>query len=287
MRKLQEAIKQVKQFARDNSHIRGLVFRGSLIMNSAKIDRFTDIDPLFYVDTLDAFIEDESWIDYFGKPIARFTDEIDNKHGGKVYTRLLILEDGFKLDVSFEDIKYANFVNDMKLYRVILDKDNLFPKQNTSSESHFFIDKPTEDTYHQILNEFFFDTSYVTKSLRRNELFFTRYMYGILNQKIKALLAWYLGIQQDFQVNIGAEGRYIFDLLDSKVKQMVLDTFAGKTYQDNIDALYAYYDLVGYLGRYIEQYLSFSYLYDTEEAMLQYIKDAETVPIDISEEITL
>ncbi|MEC9485704.1 MAG: aminoglycoside 6-adenylyltransferase [Candidatus Izemoplasma sp.] len=286
MRRLQEAIQQVEDFARKNDHIRGLVYQGSLVMKNGKIDRFTDVDPAFYVDDVGYFLNDESWIKQFGTPIARFSDVGQNSDGMTWYTRLLLLKDGFKMDISFHHVNNAKYINEDPLYKVIIDKDGIFPK-NTSRESNFYVKEPTEQQFHDKLNEFFFDTSYVIKSLRRNELFFTRFMYGVLNEKIEALLSWYMGIKHDFKVNIGAKGRYFFDLLDSKVKSMVIDTFAGKTYTDNLEALYAYFDLVHYLGAYIEEHLGLSYLHHTEKAMRKYIDQVKDIPLKLDEEIAL
>jgi aminoglycoside 6-adenylyltransferase len=287
MRTIQQAIDQAKQFAKENDHIRALVFQGSLVMPNPKIDAFTDIDPLFYVDDIDAFIKDESWIDFFGSPIARFSDEGTEASGAKWYARLLLLKDGFKMDVSFQDVQYAKEAIHMPLYKVILDKDNIIPVPPVTDESNFYTKPPTKESFHHILNEFFFDTSYVVKSIRRNELFFTRFMFGVLNKKIKALLGWYLGYDSNYTTNIGAEGRYLFDLMDDQLKQMVLDTFAGKTVQAHLDALYAYFRLVGFLGREIEKQSNLPYLYQVEKEVLQYVKNAQQKPLKNEEVIRL
>lgn len=287
MRTLQQAIDQAKQFAKENDHIRALVFQGSLVMPNPKIDAFTDIDPLFYVDDIDAFINDESWIDFFGSPIARFSDEGTETSGAKWYARLLLLKDGFKMDVSFQDIKYAKEAVHMPLYKVIIDKDGKIPTPPVTDESNFYTVPPTKETFHQILNEFFFDTTYVVKSIRRNELFFTRFMFGVLNKKIKALLGWYLGFNSNYTTNIGAEGRYLFDLMDDSLKQMVLDTFAGKTVIAHLDALDAYFRLVGFLGREIEKQSSIPYLYQVEKALLDYVEKAQEISLENEEVINL
>lgn len=287
MRTIQQAIDQVKAFTRNNEHIRALVFQGSLVMPNPKIDNFTDVDPLFYVDEIDAFIKDESWIEFFGKPIARFSDQGVDDSGEMWYTRLLLLEDGFKMDISFVDVKYAKYANNMSLYKVIIDKDGIVPEPNVKDESNFYIEKPTQVAFDQILGEFYFDTSYVIKSLRRNELFFTRYMFHILNKKVKAMLGWYLSSRFDNKVNIGSEGRYFFDLLSGDIKTMVINTFAGKTIQAQFDALDAYFTLIGYLGREIEKNTELSFNYQLEKDMLNYVKNAKKKPLENHETIKL
>lgn len=287
MRTIQQAIDQVKEFTHSNEHVRALVFQGSLVMPNPKIDNFTDVDPLFYVDDIDAFIKDESWIEFFGNPIARFSDQGGDEKGDTWYTRLLLLEDGFKMDVSFVDIKHAKYANNMSLYKVIIDKDGIVPKPKVNDESNFYIKKPSQADFDQILGEFYFDTSYVVKSVRRNELFFTRYMFHILNKKVKAMLGWYLSAKNDYQVNIGSEGRYFFDLLEDDIKTMVIDTFAGKTIQKHFDALDAYFKLIGYLGREIEKKTELTFNYQLEKDMMHYVKNAKKKPLANNETIDL
>ncbi len=287
MRTIQQAIDQVKTLTYNNKHIRALIFQGSLIMPHPKIDAFTDIDPLFIVDDLNMFINDESWIELFGTPIARFNDKIDISQGGECYTRLMIMDDHFKIDASFMHVKDARFANNFLLYKIIIDKDNVVPKPSFNDASAFYVNKPSQETYVKTIQTFFFDTSYVIKSLRRGEFFFTRHMYHVLNQKLKKLLSWYVGIFNDFNINIGSEGRYLFDMLDKKTRAMLLETFAGKTMDDNFKALDAYVNLVGHLGRTIEKHLGYPYPYQTEKDMIRYIEEATCRPLETQPDISL
>lgn len=280
MRTIQQAIDQAKDLAYDNKHIRALIFQGSLIMPHPKIDAFTDIDPLFIVDDVNMFIDDESWIETFGTPIARFNDKTNIKEGGKCYIRLMIMDDHFKIDASFMHVKDACFVNGLPLYKIIIDKDHVVPEPSFNDDSAFYVRKPSQKTYVKTIQTFFFDTSYVIKSLRRGEFFFTRHMYHVLNQKIKKLLSWLLGVSHDFKINIGAEGRYLFDMLDKKTQTLLLDTFAGKSVDDNLKALDAYVSLVGHVGRTIGNRLGYPYPYQTEKDMVRYIEEMKRRPLE-------
>jgi len=287
MRTIQQAIDQAKTLTHNNNHIRALIFQGSLVMPDPKIDAFTDIDPLFIVDDLNIFINDESWINIFGTPIARFNDEIDINQSVTWYTRLMIMDDHFKIDASFMHVKDICFIHEFPLYKTIIDKDNIVPKPSFNDASAFYVNKPSQELYSKTIQSFFIDTSYVIKSLRRGEFFFTRHMYHVLNQKLKKLLSWYVGVFNDFNINIGSEGRYLFDILDKKTRALLLETFAGKTMDDNFKALDAYVSLVGHLGRTIEKHLGYPYPYQTEKDMIRYIKETKHRPLDSQQDITL
>ena len=151
------------------------------------------------------------------------------KNGGTWHTRLMIMDNHFKIDASSmharaRDVKY---VRDFPLYKIIIDKDGIVPEPKHTDASPFYVTRPTSDAFSSLLQTCFFDVSYVTKSLRRGAYFFTRRMFSVLNEKLTRLLGWYLGIHHDFCVNIGAEGRYLFDVLDEPTRAMVEDTFAG------------------------------------------------------------
>ena len=158
MRDLNETLNKLIKFANENENIRGLILQGSFVNENAPIDIFSDLDPLFYVTSLDQFIHDNTWKNYFGEVMIEWGDSWDIKEGEKGYTRLTIYKDGFKLDFGFQHISLAKYANDMPLYKVYVDKDNLIPSPEVADESKFFVQKPTNQDYQVILLDFYFDT---------------------------------------------------------------------------------------------------------------------------------
>lgn len=272
MRDLHLELEKIIEFARNNDNIRALVLQGSFVNDNVVLDDFSDLDPLFYVNDLKEFIDNDDWKLQFGDPISFFHDEGDLRNGHKWYTRLTIYSDGFKLDFGFQSVDTAKYANEMPLYKIYLDKDGVLPIPEVNDERKFYVKKPTEEEFLERINTFFFDTSYVVKALNRDEMFFEKFMEIELQRKIHKLLEWYIGIKNDFKVNTGLQGRYFKKYLTKEEWQMVLKTYAGSNKKECMGALLSSFDLVSYLGRYICDKLGFKYPNKHEQDMLDYCK---------------
>lgn len=272
MRNLKEELKKLIEFAKNDPNIRALVLQGSFVNDSVSTDEFSDLDPLFYVKDVKRFTEHNTWKTYFGKPISFFHDEGPSHDGNKWYTRLTLYEDGFKIDFGFQSVDLAQYANEMKLYKVYLDKDQIVPSPNVVDHRKFYVTKPTEEEFLDRMNAFFFDSSYVVKSLIRGELFFEKYMESVLQMKLRKLIEWYIGVKNDFKVNTGLYGRYFKRFLTEEEWDMLLQTYPNGQVATCSDALIATYEFVHYLGTFIAKALDFHYPKAHEQAMLQYCK---------------
>jgi len=259
MRNLQTELNKLIDYANQNEWIRGLVLQGSFINTNAPIDKYSDLDPLFYVSDVNQFIHDDAWKNQFGEVMSYFHDEWDMKDNLKGYTRLTIYQDGFKIDFGFQDVKLAKYANDMELYKVYVDKDAIIPVPEARDESKFYVKQPTEQEYQDILRDFFFDTSYVVKTIYRDEVTFNQYMMMILHKKITQLAIWYVGVKHAFLVNPGIYGRYIKRYLSDEEYELLKSTYPSSDYDSVKMALIQSFEAVRYFGKYIADELHFTY----------------------------
>lgn len=272
MRDLKKELNRLIDFVNSNDNIRGFILEGSYINHNVTKDEFSDLDPLFYCEDVTEFTEDKSWKKQFGKPISFFNDSFTHKTGLKTYNRLVLYEDGMKIDFGFAPIELAKYANEFNLYQVIIDKDNTIPKPEVSDERNFYVTKPTEKNFLDILNEFFWDTSYIVKSLYRDELFFEKYMEHILQTKLYLLIKWYIGVNNDFKVNTGSVGRYFKKYLSDNEWKMLKATYSDSFREHCVDSLFNTFEFVHYLGKKIADKLNFNYPDNHEKYMLSYCK---------------
>ena len=270
MRNLEKELEKLIEFANRNENIRGLILQGSYVNSNAKIDVFSDLDPLFYVVDVNEWIHDLSWKSEFGEVVSEWGDAWDQQDGLKGYTRLTLFKDGFKLDFGFQDIRLAKYANDMPLYKVYVDKDNVIPKPKVTDERNFYVTKPTQKEFDAELVDFFFDSSYVVKTIYREELFFQKYMFGILHKKIYNLIRWYIGSKYNFEVNTGSMGRNFKKYLSIEEWRMLERTYCGPCVESNIRSLLTMFDLVKYLGVEVAEALDFIYPHKLNDDMLEY-----------------
>lgn len=259
MRNLDNELQRLIDFANKHKNIRGLVLQGSYINPNAPIDVFSDLDPLFYVVDVNEWIHDLSWKSEFGEVVSEWGDGWDMKDGLNGYTRLTLFKDGFKLDFGFQDIRLAQYAFEMPLYKVYVDKDNIIPAPEVTDERKFYVQMPKEEEFNAVLVDFFFDTSYVVKTIYREELFFQKYMFGILHKKIYDLVRWYIGCKFDFQVNTGSMGRYFKRYLSKEEWELLERTYSGSCIESNVRALLTMFELVHFLGNKIADRLGFTY----------------------------
>lgn len=273
MRNLEQELQHIIEFAKRDDNIRALVLQGSFVNPNIKTDEFSDLDPLFFVKNLKPYISKDEWKKEFGNPISGFSDEGNYHDGEKWYTRLTIYDDGFKIDFGFQSIEMAKYANEMPLYKIYLDKDGILPTPEVTDERKFYVKQPTEVEFLDRVNAFFYDSSYVAKALARNEMFFVKYMESVLQEKIKKLMDWYIGIQHDFKVNVGLMGRYYRRYLTDDVWNMLLATYSNGNRSASANGLIHMFELVEFLGRYISKELGFKYPEKHNQDMLAYCKN--------------
>ena len=272
MRNLDKELQKVIKFAEDNDNIRGLVLQGSYVNDNAPIDEFSDLDTLFYVKDVNEFIHDLSWKNYFGEVISEWGDKWEMQDGLAGYTRLTIYSDGFKMDFGFQTVELAKYANNMELYKVYLDKDNIIPNPEVTDERKFYVKKPTNEEFQGVLTDFFFDTSYVVKTIYRDEIFFNQYMMDILQKKVRELAIWYVGVKNDFLVNPGSVGRYMKKHLTEQEYELVKRCYSGSDKEETIKALFNCFEAVRYFGNYIALKLGYTYQQKHDEDMYNYCK---------------
>lgn len=62
-------------------------------------------------------------------------------------------------------------------FEVLVDKDVITQAFPEPTYTQYIITKPSEEEFLECLNDFFWDATYVVKYLKREELFFVKYMF--------------------------------------------------------------------------------------------------------------
>ncbi len=264
-KKLENKLSKLIEFVYKEDNIRALVLQGSYVNPVNRIDEFSDLDPLFYCNDTDLYTKNNEWKNYFGVVISSFSDEWDT-HYKKSYTRLCIYDDYFKYDFGFTHINNAKHANEMGYYKVIIDKDNIIPRCTAIDETRFYIKKPTKEEFHSFIETFFFDLSYIVKSILRREDIFLKYIEYDLNNKAHKLLSWYASSKHDFKVNLGSGLRYIMKYMSSEEKELLQTIYI----ENSIDALYNRIEFVHDIGMKLATVLEYEYPLKIEQDMKQY-----------------
>ncbi|WP_078552023.1 aminoglycoside 6-adenylyltransferase [Bacillus alkalicellulosilyticus] len=216
MRKQEEMFAQLLEWGEKNGEIRTIIVTSSRANPNAIKDVFSDYDIELFVKDLEFFLTSDKWMEHFGEVIT-FAPLIATENDGWL-TRLVLYEDGIKIDFQIStNESVRKLTNKPQIpqeyengYLVLLDKDNLTEDIKPPSYSAFVTKKPTEDEYRAIMNEFWWDTTYVAKSLWRDEIYVAKYMLDniIRFNYLQKVIEWYIGVHNGWKVNPNKCGRW-------------------------------------------------------------------------------
>ena len=277
-------LQQVLDWARTREEIRVMLLTSSMVNPHAPVDRFSDLDIEFVVTDLSAFLSDDSWISNFGTILAMVIEN-EEAFDGKHAMRMVFYEDYSKIDFKLysipkflEEVGAASLQEDWDIgYKVLLDKDGLTTGMQAPAYRVAFITKPGAAEYNQVMNDFWWDMTYVAKCLWRDNLFYAKFMTedNMRTQYLQKIIEWYIGLQQDWKVTTNKHGRLFKQYLSPELWQKVEATFSGSDIDDNWRALYAYADLGRELGLALAEGLGYHYPAVLDQkicAYLDYVK---------------
>lgn len=264
----EEQLQQVLDWAAANEEIRVVLLTSSMVNPHAPVDRFSDLDIEFVVKDLPLFLSDDSWLGNFGTVLAKVAEN-EEAFDGKNAMRMVFYEDYSKIDFKLcgipqflEEVQTEALQEDWDVgYKILLDKDGLTAGMKPPTYQSVFIAKPEEDEYNQVMNDFWWDMTYVAKCLWRDNLFYAKFMTedNMRTQYLQKMIEWYIGLQQNWKVTTNKHGRLFKQYLSPEMWAKVEATFSGSDINDNWRALYAYTDLGRELGLELAAGLGFHY----------------------------
>ncbi len=277
-----EKLKMINEWAQNNEDIRAVLLTSSLVNPLAPVDDLSDLDiELVFNDNAD-YITDNSWIRHFGYAIAMIEEDescFEGRHGMK----MVLYDDYVKVDFKLYskakflvDIEKAELPEDWDIgYKVLVDKDGITSKMQKPSYQISIIKKPTVKKVQQVLNDFWWDTTYVAKSLVRDELFYAKFAseHIIRVDYLIPLIEWYIASQHNWNITTNKYGRLFKKYLTEEMWVTVESTFAGSSNPTNWDALFAMADLVSAIGKFLAEKLDFNYPVKLETDIRKYLLD--------------
>jgi len=264
MRTEQEMMELILSFAKKDERVRAVVMRGSRVNINVPKDEFQDYDIAYIVTDLESFKKDERWLDYFGRRIIMqkpeamvlFPHEIRNW-----FSYLMLFEDGTRLDLTLVSIHDLDMylLND-KLQIVLLDKDGRIKGLPVPTETEYYIKKPSEEFFNDCCNEFWWVSTYVVKGLCRKEILYALdYLNRCVRPCLLQMLAWKVGIENKFSVNIGKSYKYIEKYISKDVWERLLSTYRNGSYEEIWHSLFECIALFKEVSRFVSENLGYVY----------------------------
>jgi aminoglycoside 6-adenylyltransferase len=288
MKVREEKLKQIIHWAENNPDIRAVLLTSSLVNPYAPVDDFSDLDVELVFDNRSFYESENEWIRLFGEPISMI-EEDESVFDGKHAMKMVLYKDHVKVDFKLyqvtefiEDIKEENLPEDWDVgYRVLIDKDNLTEKLKEPTYQSVMIQKPSEKEFKQLMNDFWWDTTYVAKCLKRGDIFYAKFMSEniLRTDYLVPLIEWYIAGNHNWNtITTNKHGRLFKKYLSADLWSKVERTFSGSDIEENWKALLECADLVHELGTSLAEKLHFIYPAKLEKDIRNYLEEVKAMP---------
>ncbi|MBE0686663.1 MAG: aminoglycoside 6-adenylyltransferase [Anaerolineaceae bacterium] len=280
MRSEEQVLGQILDFANQDENIRAVIMNGSRVNPNANQDIFCDYDVGCFVHDLEIFVQDKSWIPYFGDlVIMQFNRNDDFPENAFVF--LMQFSDGVRIDLSFAKMNMINTANEDSLTVVLLDKDQCLPPIQPPNESSYITKKPNQADYDLMVNEFWWVSTYVVKSLWRNETVTAKYLFEVIVRDcLNKMVTWYIALKYDWQINVGKMGKKFGKLLPPDLWRELLKTYPGTDEAEIWQALFAAGILMRKVSIPVAENLGYAYHYQEDDLVTAYLQHVMNMPKD-------
>ncbi len=284
-----DVLERLTTWARKQPPIRAVVLTSSRAKPGAPTDALSDYDVILFVTEPEAFAVDRSWQSALGRPAARWSDR-DELYGLQTLFRGVVYENGLKVDYSVWPDRLLDLIAAQPAvpdrldvgYRVLLDKDGRTDGWQPPTYRAHIPAPPTPAEYEALVEEFWWDTTYVAKGLWRGEVFHAKWAldadakYGALRR----MLEWRLELDHAWSLKPGAYGRGLERLLPADVWAGLAATFVGTEVDENWDALFRTTALFRRVATELGDALGYDYPHRVDETVTALLIEVRALPRD-------
>lgn len=276
-----DAIDRLVSWARNQPLVRAMILESSRASDRASVDLLSDYDVLLVVSDTRPFSQDETWLQDFGKILVLFRDK-GRTHGLATYNRLVLYEDGTKIDyivwsvALLQRVLGASRLPDLldHGYQVLVDKDHLTSELKPPTYSAYIPQRPTAQAYQSLIEEFWWETIYVAKNLWRDELVQVKYNLDFVMKfaLLRRLLEWRIELDHNWSWKPGVIGRGLKQQLDRRTWDEFASTFVGHSIEENWHALFQTTALFRRVAMEVGDALGYRYPSELDERVTSYLQ---------------
>lgn len=279
MRTEKEILDIVLTYAQEHDEIKAVGMEGSRIHQKIKTDTLQDFDITYIVSDMNTFVNDEEWLDVFGKRIFMQKPEgmtLYEPQLGNWFSYLMLLEDGNRIDLKLVPADEIDlYIYSESLIKILLDKDNLIGEMPAPTNATYLITQPTLQHFDDCCNEFWWVSTYVAKGLCRKEfLYATDYFNQTLRTELYRMISWNIGIETNFSESIGKSQRFLENHVSKELWDRIIETYKMDSYENLWHALFLQHDLFREVSKEVAEKQGYDYpKYD--ENITKYIKNLQ------------
>jgi len=267
--------------------IRALILTSTRARQDGSADELSDYDLIVAVSDAAAFVANGTWVSELGQPLVRWGDQHE-LYGTTTYFRGVIYSTHVRVDYTLWPHALLDRVSDEAAlpedldvgYRVLLDKDGRTSRWHAPTYRAHIPRKPTEEEYRALVEEFWWDATYVAKSLWRGEIFFAKFMldYDAKFVALRRFLEWRIEIGHDWSLRPGSHGRGLERLLPADIWSELAGTYVGTDIEDNWNALFRTTTLFRRVATEVGDALGYAYPQEVDDGVSAYLEGIRRLP---------
>lgn len=251
-------------------------------------DIFQDFDIIYVVEELAPFLQDHRWVDVFGEQmILQMPEDMElyppSPELEGAFSYLLQFKDGNRIDLMMVPLeKLDNFTED-SLCKVIWDKTGLFKDRPLppASDASYVVKKPSERSFTDCCNEFWYTNAGLAKGLWRQEEILVRELGNqVIRGALLQMMDWYIGCRHHFAVNPGKFGKFYQRYLEPEIYTQLLATYPAAGMQQAWDAVFVTTALFRKVAGVVAATLGYRYPEEWDRDVTAYMLHVQQLPKD-------
>ena len=282
-----QVLEKLTEWARKQPSVRAMILTSSRARADGSADTLSDYDVVLAVTDLDRFAEKDEWISEYGRPLVRWGDQ-STLYGLMTLFRGVFYENYVKVDYTiWPDSMLKRVSSEANLpecldvgYRVILDKDNQTSRWKPPSYTAHIPKRPTEAEYRAVVEEFWWEATYVARSLWREDPVFAKYSldYQIKLEIMRRMLEWRIELENNWLVRPGIHGRSLHRLLPADIWEQFSGTYVGSDVEENWAALFGTAELFRQVAKEVGATVGHSYPQQLDDEVTAYLSAVRRLP---------
>jgi len=283
----EEVIDKLVTWGMAHPLIRAMILTSSRTRPDGPVDLLSDYDVILAVSDVQPFAFDDAWIFDYGAPMVRWGDQ-DKMHDVTTYFRGLVYRNHVKIDYSIWPVELleliaasASLPDQLDVgYRVLLDKDARTAGWKPPSYRAHIPVRPTGAEYEALVEEFWWGTTYVAKSLWRDDLVFAKWVLDrdLKLEATRRMLEWRIELEHNWSVKPGVYGRGLKKLLPPDIWSEFADTYVSLDVERIWVALARVIALFRRVAADVGNALGYTYPQQVDDQVSEYLEAIRKMP---------
>lgn len=258
--------------------VRAALLTSTRAVPGGVLDAFSDYDIILVLADVRPFHESRDWLKAFGEVLAMYTDPLEEQDGMLRSGNVIQFEGGLKIDFSLWSPAILEQITAQDAlpeefdagYLILLDKDHLADGLHPPTYRGYIPKPPSEARFHEVIEWFFVDATYVAKFLWRDDLMAAQHILEAMRQEyLLPLFEWHIELDHGWSVKTGPYGRGLQKRLRPDLWAGLEATYCTADPEAVWDTLFDMIDLMRKTAQEVGARLGFTY----PEALEQRVRD--------------